>query len=95
MARDYMNNPFDRPMVERIALALEESARKHPREIRVVYVNAAAPDVFATEPWFHVGSSPGGDVFALRLPVAGAAQGLPQHHRQGCRVRREPCAGRR
>ncbi len=65
----YMNNPFDRPLVERIARRIEASTRLAPRTVRIVYINAAAPDVFAQEPWFHVGSSPGGEVFGLRQPV--------------------------
>lgn len=65
----YMNNPFDRPLVERIASRIADSARTTPRTVRIVYVNAAAPDVFTHEPWFHIGSSPGGDVFGLRLPA--------------------------
>jgi SAM-dependent methyltransferase len=62
----FMNNPFDRPVVEKVARNLEAFAASNPCAVRVVYTNAAAPDAFAAEPWFHVGSAPGGDVFGIR-----------------------------
>jgi len=61
----FMNNPFDRPMVERIAQRLLASFREQPRSVRVVYLNPPAPDVFAGEPWIHVGSASGVEVFGL------------------------------
>ncbi len=61
----FMNNPFDPPLVDRIRAKLEDSARKKPRAIRVIYINAAAPELFANTPWRSVGSAPGVEVFAL------------------------------
>lgn len=61
----FMNNPFDPPLVDRIRARLEASARENPRTIRVIYINAAAPELFAGAPWRHVGSAPGVKVFAL------------------------------
>lgn len=61
----FMNNPFDRPLVERIAGRIVASARAHPRTVRVVYVNPRAPDLFRREPWYEVESAEGWAVFAL------------------------------
>ena len=61
----FLNNPFDRRLVERIGQRLLASFRQHRRAVRVVYVNPRAPEVFAREPWFHVGSASGVEVFGL------------------------------
>jgi hypothetical protein len=61
----FMNNPFDPPLVERVARRLEATARAHPRAVRVAYINPSAADVFAEPPWFHVAEVSGGDVFGL------------------------------
>lgn len=63
----FMNNPFDPPLVERIARRLAASARACPRTVRVVYINPCASAVFATEPWFQIASVSGGGIFGLRL----------------------------
>jgi SAM-dependent methyltransferase len=65
----FMNNPFDPPLVGRIADRLVASARAHPRTVRVVYINPSAPGTFARPPWFHVATVSGGEVFGLRLPA--------------------------
>jgi SAM-dependent methyltransferase len=65
----FMNNPFDPPLVERIARRLEATARAHPRTIRVVYINPCAPEVFAGTHWFRVAEVSGGDVFGLRASL--------------------------
>lgn len=61
----FMNNPFDPPLVDRIRQKLEESFHKNPRAVRVIYINAAAPELFAQAPWRSIGSGPGVEVFAL------------------------------
>lgn len=61
----FMNNPFDPPLVERIAHRLVASARAHPRTVRVVYINPCAPELFEREPWYHLASVSGGEVFGL------------------------------
>jgi SAM-dependent methyltransferase len=61
----FMNNPFDPPLVERIARRLEATLRDHPRTVRVVYINPCTTDAFARPPWFHVAEVSGGDVFGL------------------------------
>jgi SAM-dependent methyltransferase len=63
----FMNNPFDPPLVERVARRLEATARANPRAVRVVYINPCAAGVFARAPWFHVAEVSGGDVYGLRL----------------------------
>ncbi|GGD96868.1 hypothetical protein GCM10011515_15820 [Tsuneonella deserti] len=65
----FMNNPFDPVLVERIAARLVDSARAQPRTIRVIYINPRAPELFGREPWFHVGSVSGGDIFGLSPPA--------------------------
>jgi predicted RNA methylase len=62
----YMNNPFDRSLVERIAGRIVASMQEHPRTVRLVYVNPSAPDMFAAEPWYHIASAEGAEVFGLR-----------------------------
>lgn len=61
----FINNSFDRPLVERIAERLVASVRENSRTVRLVYVNPRAPELFAAEPWFKVGSVSGGEVFGL------------------------------
>lgn len=61
----FMNNPFDPPLVERIARSLEATVRANPRMVRVVYINPCASEVFTQAPWFHVAEVSGGDVFGL------------------------------
>jgi len=61
----FMNNPFDRPLVEKIARKIAASAAAYPRTIRVVYVNPRAPDLFSAAPWRRVGTAEGAEVFAL------------------------------
>ena len=61
----FMNNPFDRPLVEKIARKIAASAEAHPRAVRVVYVNPRAPDLFSEAPWRRVGSAEGAEVFGL------------------------------
>lgn len=62
----FMNNPFDPPLVERIARQLEATARAHPRIVRVVYINPCAIEVFAGPPWLRVAEVSGGAVFGLQ-----------------------------
>jgi len=64
----YMNNPFDRPLVEKIARRLEVTVRENPRTMRLLYINPPETDLFEKAPWFHVGSSEGGEVFGQHLP---------------------------
>ncbi|TCJ38377.1 cyclopropane-fatty-acyl-phospholipid synthase family protein [Parafrankia sp. BMG5.11] len=62
----YMNNPFDAPLVERVARRLEAAFRSDPRTVRLVYTNPNAAWVFAHQPWFSVASDKGAEVFGLR-----------------------------
>lgn len=65
----FMNNPFDKPVVQRIATRLANSGDADRSVTRLVYVNPRAPEVFADPPWFDVGSTDGVRVFGLRPPV--------------------------
>jgi hypothetical protein len=60
-----MNNPFDRPMVQRIVAKLEDTIRANPRTLRVVYINQAAEDLFRHPPWFTVAEAQGRVVFGI------------------------------
>ncbi len=66
----YMNNPFDRPLVNRIAQRIVASVRDNPRTVRLVYVNPSAPDLFAAEPWYPIASAEGAELFGLRTGAA-------------------------
>jgi SAM-dependent methyltransferase len=61
----FMNNPFDRPMVERIVGKLEQAVRDEPRTLRVIYINQAAEDLFGHAPWFVVGHEQGQIVLGI------------------------------
>lgn len=61
----FMNNPFDRPLVERIVAKLEQTVRENPRVLRVVYINQAAADLFRHSPWFTVAEAEGRVVFGI------------------------------
>jgi hypothetical protein len=68
----FMNNPFDRPLVEKIAQKLAASIHERPRTLRLVYVNPRAPDLFSVAPWFRVGSAEGSEVFGLHAAEVAA-----------------------
>jgi SAM-dependent methyltransferase len=61
----FMNNPFDRPLVARVAERLVALTRERSRTVRLVYVNPRAPDLFGAAPWYPVGSRIGVAVFGL------------------------------
>jgi len=61
----FMNNPFDRPLVQRVVARLTADLRANPRRARVVYLNPAAPDLFVAAGWRVVADEGSRVVFAL------------------------------
>lgn len=62
----FMFNPFDRPVVGKIAEKLVRSYNSDPRVMRVVYLNPRACDAFSADEWSVVKSGPGISILAPR-----------------------------
>jgi hypothetical protein len=50
----YMFNPFDHEVMRPVVAQIEESLKKSPRQIYVLYLKARCRDLFETSPFFRV-----------------------------------------